>query len=395
MRESVFANGLLMKLIRCWGRNVITQLTGMTWDHPRGLDSVVNSNDLLQERCGVSINWNVRSLLAFGDQHISEFYENYDLMIIDHPHIPDAVHANAVIAFEDVATKEQLELLERTSVGQSHASYKYQDKHWALAIDTAAQVSAYRPDKADSSPVFWSDVIAIARTGKLLWPHKPVDAFSTFATLMAQKGAPLTATKNYIDQKMAQEVLEFMVELSALVPDFCASSNPIDIAERLSEEEGFSHGICMYGYSNYSHIGFRKHRLVYEDVPSFDGQASGSQLGGAGVAISSKSKNVEAAATAAILLSLPEIQATTYGSAGGQPGNLVAWKNGALNDLTLNFFRNTLRTLERAWVRPRVLGWPDVQYQSSLMIHNALTSRRVNANVVSDIASMYEKYVKE
>lgn len=186
-----------------------------------------------------------------------------------------------------------------------------------------------------------------------------------------------------------------MVELAALVPDFCASSNPIDIAERLSGEENYSHGICMYGYSNYSHKGFRKHRLVYEDVPSFDGQASGSQLGGAGVAISSKSKNPQAAAAAAILLSSPEIQATTYGRAGGQPGNLLAWKNGALNDQTLNFFRNTLRTLERAWVRPRILGWPDVQYQSSLVIHRALTSRKVNAKVVSEIAFTHEKYIKE
>ena len=373
----------------------ITELRGMTWDHPRALDSVVHSDGLLQERCGISVKWDARSLLAFGDQHISEFYADYDLMIIDHPHIPDAVHADAVIAFEDVATKEQLELLERTSVGQSHASYKYQGKHWALAIDTAAQVSAYRPDKADSAPVFWSDVFDLARTGKLLWPHKPVDAYSTFATLMAQKGVGLTPTKEFINEKVALEVLEFMVELAALVPEFCASSNPIDIAERLSGEETYSHGICMYGYSNYSHKGFRKHRLVYEDVPSFDGQASGSQLGGAGVAISSKSKNPQVAAAAAILLSSPEIQATTYGLAGGQPGNLVAWKNGALNDQTLNFFRNTLRTLERAWVRPRVLGWPDVQYQSSLIIHRALTSRQVNANVVSEIASTYEKYIKE
>lgn len=374
---------------------MVIQLKGMTWDHPRGLDSVVNSDDLLQERCGISVKWDARSLLAFGDQHISEFYADYDLMIIDHPHIPDAVHANAVIAFEDVATKEQLELLESTSVGQSHASYKYQGKHWALAIDTAAQVSAYRPDKADSAPVFWSDVFDLARGGKLLWAHKPVDAYSTFATLMAQKGVGLTSTKEFINQKVALEVLEFMVELAALVPDFCASSNPIDIAERLSGEENYSHGICMYGYSNYSHKGFRKHRLVYEDVPSFDGQASGSQLGGAGVAISSKSKNPQAAAAAAILLSSPEIQATTYGRAGGQPGNLLAWKNGALNDQTLNFFRNTLRTLERAWVRPRILGWPDVQYQSSLVIHRALTSRKVNAKVVSEIAFTHEKYIKE
>lgn len=374
---------------------MVIQLKGMTWDHPRGLDSVINSNGLLQERCGISVKWDARSLLAFGDQHISEFYADYDLMIIDHPHIPDAVHAGAVIAFEDIATKAQLELLESTSVGRSHASYKYQEKHWALAIDTAAQVSAYRPDKADSAPVFWSDVFDLARTGKLLWPHKPVDAFSTFATLMAQKGVGLKSTKEFVNQKVALEVLEFMVELAALVPDFCASSNPIDIAERLSGEEKYSHGICMYGYSNYSHQGFRKNRLVYEDLPSFDGQASGSQLGGAGVAISSKSNNPQGAATAAILLSSPEIQASTYGLAGGQPGNLVAWKNGALNDHTLNFFRNTLRTLERAWVRPRVLGWPDVQYQSSLVIHRALTSRQVNASVVSEIESTYDKYVKE
>lgn len=316
-------------------------------------------------------------------------------MIIDHPHVPDAVHADAVIAFEDVATREQLELLERTSVGQSHASYKYQGKHWALAIDTAAQVSAYRPDKADSAPIFWSDVFDLVRTGTLLWPYKPVDAFSTFATLMAQKSAPIATASQFIDEKVALEVLEFMIELAALVPEFCATSNPIDIAERLSGDDTYTYGICMYGYSNYSHADFKKNRLVYEDVPSFDGQASGSQLGGAGVAISSKSKNVEAAATAAILLSLPEIQASTYGSAGGQPGNLVAWKNGELNNLTLNFFRNTLRTLERAWVRPRVLGWPDVQYQSSLAIHHTLTSRKVNASVVAQIAGMYEKYVKE
>lgn len=373
----------------------ITQLKGMTWDHPRGLDCLVASNEYLKTTLDISISWDSRSLLAFGDQHISEFYGDYDLMIIDHPHVPDAVHADAIIDFESVATQNQLAELSRTSVGQSHNSYMYLGKQWALAIDTAAQVSAYRADKTDSAPVFWSDVIDLAHEKKLLWAYKPVDAFSTFATLMAQKGTPLCKGGEYLNSEVALEVLTFMCELATLVPEFCSTSNPIDIAEILSTSDDYAHGICMYGYSNYSHKGFRRHRLVYEDVPSFDGQASGSQLGGAGVAISSKSKNPQAAAAAAILLSSPEIQATTYGLAGGQPGNLLAWKNGALNDQTLNFFRNTLRTLERAWVRPRILGWPDVQYQSSLVIHRALTSRQVNASVVSEIASTYEKYIKE
>ncbi len=373
----------------------LIELKGMTWDHVRGRDCLIQSNELLIQKCGISVTWDARSLLAFGDQHISEFYNDYDLMIIDHPHVPDAVHADAVIPFEELVTPSQLDLLEATSVGASHNSYLYQGKHWALAIDTAAQVSAFRPDKAARSPVFWHEVFDLAKKKQLLWAHKPVDAFSTFATLMAQKGHALEGTSRFINQEMALEVLEFMVELSSLVPDFCATSNPIDIAEALSGNDDYAYGICMYGYSNYSREGFRKHVLVYDDLPSFDGRATGSQLGGAGVAVSSKSKNPKAAAEAAMLLSLPEIQATTYGLGGGQPGNLIAWKDQLLNEVSNNFFRNTLRTLENAWVRPRVLGWPDVQYQSSLIIHKCLVEKKVSKKDVEEIASTYDKYVKE
>ena len=374
---------------------MITELRGMTWDHPRGLDSLVASNDLLKSSLGLSIRWDARSLLAFGDQHISEFYKDYDLMVIDHPHVPDAVHAGAVVEFDRLASTAQLDELSITSVGQSHNSYIYKGKQWALAIDTAAQVSAFRADRADSAPVYWSDVFDLAREGELLWAHKPVDAFSTFATLMAQKGTPLCSGGNYLNHDSAFEVLTFMCDLATLVPDFCATSNPIEIAEILSTTDDFSHGICMYGYSNYSHQGFRKYRLTYDDLPSFDGRATGSQLGGAGIAVSSASTHVEQAAKAAILLALPDIQASTYGMSGGQPGNLVAWKNDALNRATDNFFRNTLRTLEGAWVRPRVLGWPDVQFESSQIIHKALTTRTFNHSTISAIASTYEKNVKE
>lgn len=373
----------------------LIELKGMTWDHVRGRDCLIESNDLLIQKCGISVQWDARSLLAFGDQHISEFYNDYDLMIIDHPHVPDAVHADAVVPFEDLVTASQLDLLEATSVGASHDSYLYIGKHWALAIDTAAQVSAFRPDKAERSPVFWHEVFELAKKKQLLWAHKPVDAFSTFATVMAQKGAALKGTSSFINQETALEVLEFMVELASLVPDFCARSNPIDIAERLSESDDYTYGICMYGYSNYSRDGFRNHTLVYDDLPSFDGRATGSQLGGAGVAVSSKSKNPKAAAEAAMLLSLPDIQATTYGLGGGQPGNLIAWKDQMLNDVSHNFFRNTLRTLENAWVRPRVLGWPDVQYQSSLIIHKCLVEKKASKKDVEEIASTYDKYVKE
>ena len=373
----------------------IIELRGMTWNHPRGLDCLVASNDLLKSRLGISISWNARSLLAFGDQHISEFYRDYDLMIIDHPHVPDAVHAGAVVNFDNIATPDQLSELSRTSVGQSHDSYSYKGKHWALAIDTAAQVSAFRSDKADCAPIFWADAFNLAREKKLLWPYRPVDAFSTFATLMSQKGAALCSGGIFLNTDIALEVLTMMCELASLVPDFCAKSNPIDTAEVLSESNDYTFGICMYGYSNYSRINFRKNLLTYDDLPSFNGEATGSQLGGAGIAVSSASKNIKKAAQAAIFMALPQIQATTYGHGGGQPGNLVAWKNDKLNKTTNNFFRNTLRTLEGAWVRPRLLGWPDIQFESSQIIYKALLERAVKQTTISEIVSTYEKYKKE
>jgi len=372
-----------------------TTLKGMTWDHPRGLDCLVNSDNLLKEQLGVSVKWSARSLLAFGDQHISEFYADHDLMIIDHPHVPDAVHANAVIALEDVASEADLELLAKTSVGASHDSYIYKGRHWALAIDTAAQVSAYRPDKTAKGLVFWEDVLAAGREGLVLWPHKPVDAFSTFATLMAQLKHPLCSTDEYIDKTVAAHVLTFMIELAKVVPAKCLTMNPIEAAEYLVQTEKEHYSICMYGYTNYSRDSFRSRPIVYDDVPSFDGLASGSQLGGAGIAISSATKNVELAAKVAILLSLPEIQSTTYVDAGGQPGNIAAWKAPHANGITRNFFNNTLRTLERAWVRPRFLGWPDVQYQSSLIIHKILKEKNFSSNDVEEIAATYQKYNQE
>lgn len=373
----------------------IQRLSGMTWDHPRGLDCLVNSDGLLQKQLNVSVDWKARSLLAFGDQHISEFYADHDLMIIDHPHVPDAVHANAVIALEDVASEADLELLAKTSVGASHDSYIYRGKHWALAIDTAAQVSAYRPDKTSKGLVFWDEVLDAGREGLVLWPHKPVDAFSTFATLMAQKGHPLCSSDSYLTPAVAAEVLTFMIELAKVVPAQCLMMNPIEAAEHLVTTEQEHYSICMYGYTNYSRDGFRTRPIVYDDVPSFDGLASGSQLGGAGIAISSASKNVELAAKVAILLSLPEIQSTTYVDAGGQPGNLAAWKAPHANVITRNFFNNTLRTLERAWVRPRFLGWPDVQYQSSLIIHRILKEKNFSSKDIDDISATYTTYNQE
>ena len=279
-------------------------------------------------------------------------------------------------------------------MGASHDSYGYRGHHWALAIDAAAQVSAFRPDRCDGAPIYWSDVIALPDQS-VLWPYKPVDAFSTFATLLAQKGSPLARPNAMVDREAAAEVLDFMIRLAERVPAWCADANPIDVAEALATSDDHAVAVALFGYTNYSRPGFRAHRIAYDDIPSFDGRASGSELGGAGIAVSSATAYPELAVAVALTLAGAEVQSGPYTAGGGQPGNLRAWRSEARNAETANFFRNTLRTLERAWVRPRVLGWPDLQLAISHVVHDTLTARRFTPGTLDTLESLAEKHLKE
>jgi multiple sugar transport system substrate-binding protein len=369
-----------------------TVLRGMSWNHPRGVDGLRAADSLLVQRHGIAVEWSARSLLEFGDQHVAAFANDFDLMVIDHPHVADAVEAGVLLPFDRL---DGLAKLERESVGASHESYRYRGSQWALGIDAAAQVSVFRPDRADGAPVFWSDAVSLARTGTVLWPYKPVDAFSTFATLLAQRGAPLAAPARFLDRIVAAEVLEFMMELAAVVPAWCADANPIDVAEALAGGEEYAVGVALFGYTNYSRVGFRPNILAYEDVPSFDGRASGSTLGGAGIAVSAATAHPELAFAAAATLAGAGVQSGPYAAAGGQPGNLLAWKSESANAATHGFYRNTLRTLERAWVRPRVLGWPDLQFALSHIVRDAIVSRSSVDAALSAIERLPQQHLRE
>lgn len=370
------------------------QLKGMTWDHSRGIDGLLALDKELQDTFGVSIDWQSRSLLAFGDQHISSFASEFDFLVIDHPHVPDAADSSSILALDHWLPSATIDQLSLESVGDSHDSYAYRGNIWAFGIDAAAQVSAYRLG-GNAPPPYWADVLEDAKEGKVLWPYKPVDAFSTFATMMAQLGSPLLTPGNTLHKKTAREVFSFLIELASHVPNECAEYNPIDVAEILSTTRDFDYSPALYGYTNYSRVGFRENLLQYSDVVSFDGRATGSQMGGAGIAVSSSSKHPELASQVAAFLALAPAQMGAYTVGGGQPGNLRAWLSPELNELTNNFFRYTLRTLENAWVRPRILGYPDYQLAFSLVVSEALTARKFTEATLNELESLSDVHLRE
>ncbi|MET1007301.1 MAG: extracellular solute-binding protein, partial [Propionibacteriaceae bacterium] len=231
-------------------------LRGITWDHPRGLDCLVASSAAYRRQTGVEVTWDVRSLQAFADAPLPRLAADYDLLVIDHPHVPEAATAGVLAQLDGVGFDTELALLATQSVGASHASYTYAGHHYGLATDAAAQVAVYRPDLLAEPPRDWDGVLELARAGRVLWPAKPIDAFSSLITVAGTQGAVLTPRPGtFLDDADAERALALLHQLAELVPARNLADNPIQVAEQLSQHDTWAYAPLLFGYTNYSRVG--------------------------------------------------------------------------------------------------------------------------------------------
>jgi multiple sugar transport system substrate-binding protein len=351
-----------------------TVLSGITWEHARGLGSVVAAARAYPlARPGVEVRWDFRSLQAFADHPIEDLVERYDLLVIDHPHIPLAAERGLFAALDGTGHDAELTVLAGQSVGLSHASYSHMGHQYGLATDAAAQVAAHRPDLIADPPRDWDAVLALAREGRVLWPAKPIDAFSSLVTVAAGRGTPpMRPGQGFLDPAAGLAAFDLLHELGAHVPADNLGMNPIQVADALSSGEQWGYSPLLFGYSNYSRAGFRSNRLRYIDIPAGERGVSGSLLGGAGIAVSAFSPHRAEAIDHAFWLASADVQRGPYFDGGGQPGNAVAWEDERLNRETLDFFRGTRATLEGAYLRPRSVAYIEVQDALSPLVTKAL-----------------------
>ena len=373
-------------------------LKGITWDHPRGFDPMIaTAKEYSIKHPDVRIEWDKRSLQAFADRPIELMASDYDMIIIDHPHVGEASRKGLLYEINTATKfKNELEHLSQHSVGLSHKSYEFNNNQYALAIDAATPVSAFRPDLLDSVPKTYSDVIALAEDKKVIWPIKPVDSISYFNSILANLGSPINEPKkNFIEKKVGIEALLMMKKLAELTPEYCLKMNPIDVLDYMSANNDKIYCPILYSYSNYSRKGFRKHRIQFGNMPSFDDNnkenIKGSQIGGTGLAISKFSKYIDEALDYAFWIASEECQSNVYYFSGGQPGHINAWKNKKINDDSLNFFEETLKTLEHAWLRPTYDGYMYFQDVGGTIINRYLEAGN-NPNIVIDqLTEEFEK----
>ena len=368
-------------------------LKGLTWDHARGFDPMAATAQVFNERYPrTEIVWHKRSLQAFADRPLSAMVEEYDLLVIDHPHVGEAAAEHLLMPLDGQGYDDELRSLADESVGLSHRSY-FEGRQWALAIDAAAPISAYRRDLLDEPPKSWEEVVSLARSGQVIWPLKPVDALMSFYNVLANGGHPFGAESGEpggVSVEVGVWALGELKRVSDHLDARCFTMNPIGAYEWLANRNDKSYVPYLYGYSNYSREGFRPHRVDVRDAPTHAGNAvGGTTLGGTGIAVSSRTRYGKQALEYAFWIASAAVQSTLFFRAGGQPGNRNAWLDAECNRVGGNFFTNTLKSLENAYLRPRHRGYLAFQDIGGDLVNRYL---REGGDVVKTVRAIRRAY---
>lgn len=368
------------------------KLKGMTWSHPRGYDPMVAGAEQWLADKGVEIEWEKRSLQDFETFPVEELARNFDMIVIDHPHVGQITKEGCLLPLDVPGREAELKALADGSVGQSFPSYNWQGRQWAFPLDAAAQVQAWRPDLMDKPATSWGEVLRLARAGKVLLPLRSPHSLMCFYTLVANAGTPCAVEGELISVEDGVKAFEQLREIASLVKPECFGMDPIAVFEEMAKPESeIACSPLIYGYVNYAMPGFRDRLIRFADIPAGPAGVAGSALGGTGIAVSAFSKHPEAAIDFAYWIASGDVQKGLYAASNGQPGHAEAWEDDAVNAATSDFYRDTRATLEGAWVRPRHDGYMPFQEAASERINKGLRENEKAEVVIADLNRLFRE----
>ncbi len=337
-------------------------LRGITWDHSRGYTSIVAASQRFEEISKeVTITWEKRSLQEFADAPIEKLSEQYDLLIIDHPWAGFAAKHGILLPLQEYIEDDYLRDQKNNSVGPSYESYRFDTFLSALPIDAATPIAIYRPDYFENTgekvPETFEEVIDMAKKGRVIYAGIPINLLMDFYMFGITAGKTMFTEEEAISKTDGSELLEEMRRLASLCPKEIFDWDPIAVHEAMAAGDAYSYCPFVYGYTNYSRRGYAANILKACDVVSYQGVHFKTVLGGTGLAVSSACKEKELAVEFTKYAASPLIQSTLFFDNGGQPGHRAAWLDEECNRRSLNFFKDTLRTLDESYLRPRHSGY--------------------------------------
>jgi multiple sugar transport system substrate-binding protein len=368
------------------------ELNGITWNHTRGYLPMVASAQRFGEMTGeVLIRWDARSLQEFANAPLKVLSRRYDLLVIDHPAIGEAAEDACLLPLDEHFPASFLREQADNSVGRSFESYGHAAHQWALAIDAAAPVSGCRQDLLNRAgvvvPRTWAELLELARGGLVVGQFLAVDSLMHFYMLCGALGEePFHTSCSVVSDETGVRALAMLRELLLLCGLECLNENPIAVWERLASSESAAYCPFAFGYSNYARCGYGDHQIQFGGLVELDGQdRCRSTLGGAGLAISARCRYKEMAVRYAQFVAGEGCQRSLYFDSGGQPGHRAAWTDVEVNRRSGNFFRNTLATLDEAYLRPRFKGYLHFQDKGSRVVHEYLRRGEGEKTVIAQL----------
>ncbi|NNK76189.1 MAG: extracellular solute-binding protein [Maribacter sp.] len=378
------------------------QLKGIAWDHPRGYEPLVAlSNRFMQSHPDLKIKWDIRSLKEFGDMPIEDLIEAYDLITIDHPYMGQAHKNELLLDLKGFICTERLAILENAYVDHCFDSYEYENHLYALPIDAAALVAAKRDDLflelGLTTPTTHEELKRCYKTipngYSVAWPLCPTDMWCSFLTFCAQEGGRDFIQNYEIDRGIGTRAIDQLkLHLGFLHPD-SINWNPIQVLDKMAEEEEIVYAPYLFGYTNYSRKGYAKNRLSFLDSPINPMHSVSTILGGVGLAVSTTCRHKEIAVELLDYIADPDIQAEYYFQHQGQPAGLLAWQSETNNTLCNDFFNNTMTTMQNAYVRPQHPGWNQFQEQGADLIHAGIIQNIAAEAMIKDLNERYKSIV--
>lgn len=341
-------------------------MRGMTWNHPRGIAPLRAAADVWHKRAGRSIEWDARSLQDFETFPVEELAERYDLIVIDHPHVGAIAATGALHPLDDHPDAAA------GSIGGSYESYRWEDRQWALPIDAAAQVQAWVPDRIAAAPTRWDEVLRLADAGRVALPMRPPHSLMCLMSLCGLAGFTLDPSAERLFPGAAEAPAAQLIELVRCVGLAALERDPIAVLDAMaSPRSPIAVAPLIYGYVSYAAQAAAPTRIAFADLIGV-GLPRGSVLGGTGIAVSSRGRDIAAATDFARWLASGEVQRTIVARNGGQPAHALAWADAEVNEASAGFYANTRATLDGAWVRPRHSGYMRFQDEGSAIINDAI-----------------------
>jgi multiple sugar transport system substrate-binding protein len=352
---------------------------GLTWDHPRGRDA------LRAAAPPGLLEWDVQPLEGFESHPIADLCARYDLVVLDHPHLGEAVEAGCLRPLDDLFAADELAVWAEQSIGQSWQSYSLAGRQWALPLDAATQVLAARADLVGYVPSTWDEVRSVARSEptalSLAGPH----AFVTFASISVALGEePLVSAETGL------AAFDLMVELDARAPAETRVLNPIGLLELMTTTDRLALCPLVYGYVNYSGP------VTFGDAPAVvPGGRPGSTLGGTGIAVSARTEPSPELLDHTRWLMAQDTQRWFVPAHAGQPSSRAAWQDEQVNADAHGFYQRTTRTCEQAWVRPRHAGYVAFQTVAAETVRGVLAGDLTPAAGVTQLTDFYRASILE